>query len=77
MAYRKAYKLDIDDEVLRRLSSEEWESIDDLQRWTGFRTGTLRNSLRRLCEEGLAERRWDGNARFGRYVYSVREERAA
>jgi len=72
MAYRKTYKTDIDAEVLRRLSPDEWESIDSLQRWTGFRTGTLRNSLRRLCEEGFAERKWDGNERFGRYTYTRR-----
>ena len=72
MAYRRTYKTDIDAEVLHRLSTEEWESIDSLQRCTGFRTGTLRNSLRRLCEDGLAKRKWDGNERFGRYVYARR-----
>jgi predicted transcriptional regulator len=72
MAYRKTYKTDIDAEVLRHLSPEEWESIDSLQRWTGLHTGTLRNSLRRHCEAGLADRRWDGNERFGRYVYARR-----
>jgi hypothetical protein len=87
MAYRKTYKTDIDAEVLRHLATtsksgpwfsdldiSDWDSISYLWQKTGLRVGTLRNSLWRLCESGLADRRWDGNERFGRYVYARRAD---
>jgi predicted transcriptional regulator len=73
MAHRKTYKTEIDAEALRHLSPTGRESIASLQQWTRLGMGTLRNSLRRLCEAGLAERMWNGNQRFGRYVYSRRK----
>jgi len=88
MAYRGTYKQDIDAEVLRHLPATSksgplfsdrdifgWDSIVSLLLWTGLRVGTLRNSLKRLCEAGLVHRAWDGNERFGRYVYARRADR--
>jgi DNA-binding transcriptional ArsR family regulator len=86
MAYRKTYKTEIDAEVRRHLHSTskkgplfsdwdifDWDSISKLREKTGLRLGTLRASLRRLCEAGLVHRAWDGNERFARYVYARRE----
>ncbi|HYA42386.1 MAG TPA: hypothetical protein VEF34_13855 [Syntrophobacteraceae bacterium] len=83
MAYRRTYKPDIDAEVLRNLpvtdKSGPWDSHVDISDWnsishlwqkTGLRVGTLRNSLKRLCEAGKVHRAWDGNERYGRYVYA-------
>jgi DNA-binding transcriptional ArsR family regulator len=88
MAYRPTYKQDIDAEVLRHLAAtsksgpwfsdveiSDWDSISRLCQKTGLRVGTLRASLRRLCEAGLVHRAWDGNERFGRYVYARRADR--
>ena len=52
----------------------DWDSISKLREKTGLRLGTLRASLRRLCEVGLVYRAWDGNERFGRYVYARRAD---
>ena len=35
----------------------------------GIRPGTVRSSLKRLLTEGSVTRQWDGNGRFGRYLY--------
>lgn len=32
-------------------------------------TSTVGRHLRSLCDKGELQRRWDGNERFGRYVY--------
>jgi hypothetical protein len=43
-------------------------AIIDLAR-RGWRIGTIRNSLKRLREQGHVNRVWDGNGRYGRYLY--------
>ena len=59
---------EIDSAVLGSLSEEPTAILDLALR--GFRFGTLRNSLKRLLDAGAVTRRWDGNARFGRYLYT-------
>jgi len=45
-------------------------SIRELtERWS-FRLGTVRGSLERLFKDGYVLRKWDGNQRFGKYLYS-------
>ena len=58
---------EVDQAVLSYIGSEP-VSIMDLCRFGG-RIGTYKNSLRRLLEQKAIQRRWDGNQRFGRYVY--------
>jgi hypothetical protein len=60
----------IDQAVLNSLSAESAVSITDLQR-RGFRLGTSRNSLKRLLTQGQVCRRWDGNPRYGRFLYRL------
>lgn len=61
-----------DDLLLRRLPPDDWAAIVDLAR-SGLRVGTIRGSLKRLLDAGTIERRWDGNERFGRYIYRVKQ----
>jgi hypothetical protein len=60
------------DEIDRRvlgLIGDEPVAIKDLfLRWGGC-LGTYRNAVGRLYDQGLLECRWDGNQRFGRYLY--------
>jgi hypothetical protein len=44
-------------------------SVVDIIR-QGFRTGTVRNAIARLQAAGLIKAKWDGNARYGRYLYT-------
>jgi predicted transcriptional regulator len=60
-----------DSAVLNTMLRSEWISIADLCR-NGFRVGTVRASLQRLLATGRLERQWEGNERYGRYVYRVR-----
>jgi hypothetical protein len=63
---------EIDEEVLNALPGEDYVSIMKLsEQW--FRVGTLRGSLRRLIADGYLERRWNGNLRFGKFEYRIRE----
>ena len=59
---------EIDRYVLGMLGSEP-KAIVDLAR-NGWRIGTIRNALARLLQVQWVERQWDGNARYGRYVYT-------
>ena len=83
MAYRESYKADIDDAVLGCLPDateadlywypSKGTSIADIVQ-TGLRVGAVRNSLKRLLEEEIVVRAWDGNQRMGRYVYARKVE---
>jgi predicted transcriptional regulator len=57
------------DEQVRQQLNECRVSINDLTTQTGLRRGTVMASLKRLVEGGQVHRAWDGNARFGRYLY--------
>lgn len=57
----------IDNEVLGMVG-EKPVTIMDLCRY-GARVGTIRNALTRLLKAQLVKRSWDGNERYGRYVY--------
>jgi hypothetical protein len=59
---------EIDNVVFQSLHDDEYQPIIDLMRH-GFREGTVRASLKRLLEENRIIRKWDGNERYGRYVY--------
>lgn len=48
--------------------NDDWQSIFDIVR-RGFRVGTVRASLKRLEQDGIVQKRWDGNSRYGRYIY--------
>lgn len=64
----------IDDLVCNQKLTYEWQSIMDMvSDGGGWKVGTLRNSLYRLRELGLVERKWEGNQRFGRYLYRLAE----
>jgi hypothetical protein len=56
-----------DTAVLNLLQCDSWTAIIDLR--SRLRIGTIRGALRRLLAAGKAERRWDGNERFGRFLY--------
>lgn len=64
---RRASTDEIDHLVLTDLGGEG-QSITDLCRM-GMHIGTVRASLKRLVAAGEVKRRWDGNQRFGRYLY--------
>lgn len=84
MAYRPTYKNEVDSEVLRHIplghvteygqpiDGEKWASVTDLLRWSGLRIGTVRNSIRRLMAREQITRYWDGNERYGRWIYAVK-----
>ncbi len=57
----------IDNAVLGMIGDEP-RAIVDLVRH-GERPGTVKNSLARLLKAQLIKRSWDGNGRYGRYVY--------
>jgi predicted transcriptional regulator len=61
--------------VLEYLSEDEGTGIVDMIR-CGLKQGTIRASLKRLVESGSAKRKWDGNERFGRYLYFAAKEEA-
>jgi hypothetical protein len=61
--------------VLEYLSEEEGTAIVDMIR-CGLKQGTIRASLKRLVESSSAKRMWDGNERFGRYLYFAAKEEA-
>lgn len=84
MPYRPTYKSDIDRQLLNSMTVTDkqelsvytdiaiwnWDSVSDLVQRTGLRIGAVRNSLKRLVEDKLALRGWQGNERYGRYVYA-------
>jgi hypothetical protein len=57
------------DRIILNHIRDESIGVVDLQRW-GFSHVTLRDSLGRLLKADLIDRRWIGNERFGRYLYS-------
>jgi DNA-binding Lrp family transcriptional regulator len=67
-----SYRTDaIDREVLSLLPTERHEAIAivDLVRNSRFKLGTVRNTLKRLLEQGAIDGIWDGNERYGRLLY--------
>lgn len=56
----------IDEAVLSRIGSEP-VAICDLTHGGNFRT--VRAAVERLFKAGRLDRTWDGNQRFGRYLY--------
>jgi hypothetical protein len=61
---------EIDNAVFESLHGDENQPIIDLMR-RGLREGTVRASLKRLLAEKRIVRKWDGNERYGRYVYRI------
>jgi DNA-binding transcriptional ArsR family regulator len=62
--------------ILNHLGSD-WKSIEDLvRRASPIRYGTVRGALKRLLAAKSVERSWDGNMRYGRYVYRICAETA-
>jgi hypothetical protein len=62
-----------DDAIFDRVGEDRSSavSIEEIVR-CGLRVGTVRSSLKRLMEQGLVERVWRGNQRFGRYLYFLK-----
>jgi hypothetical protein len=59
-------------QLLSELPSDGWIAVVDLyHRGYRYRHRTLGRALRELVRRGVAVRRWDGNSRFGRYVYAA------
>jgi hypothetical protein len=60
----------IDGVILNQLPDKKCDAVGimDLCQFGG-RIGTIRASLKRLIESGSAKRQWDGNQRYGRFVY--------
>jgi hypothetical protein len=56
-------------DVIWQQSSEEYMPIVDMLRIGGFKHGTVRGALSRLLAAHRVDRKWNGNQRFGRYVY--------
>jgi hypothetical protein len=59
---------EVDRVILNHIGGESI-GVVDLQKW-GFSHVTLRDALGRLLKADLIDRRWIGNDRFGRYLYS-------
>ena len=58
------------DDAVYYLLNDDWQSVDEIVlSGHGVSLGTVRASLKRLLEDGLIERKWDGNERYGRYLY--------
>jgi hypothetical protein len=62
----------VDEAVLSCIGSEPVSIVDLCS--NGGRIGAYRNSLRRLLEQEAVQRKWDGNQRFGRYLYFRRTQ---
>ena len=60
-------RADTDRHVLGMLGSQPKAIVDFTRR--GWRVGTIRSALARLLQEQQVTREWDGNIRYGRYVY--------
>lgn len=60
----------IDEIILNQLPGNKSDAVGivDLCRFGG-RIGAIRASLKRLVESRSVKRAWDGNARYGRFVY--------
>ena len=43
-------------------------SVLEIARW-GLKPSAVKNALRQLLAKGFVARSWDGNQRFGRYLY--------
>jgi hypothetical protein len=48
--------------------AREATAIRDIVQF-GFRVGTVRAALRDALERKIVDRTWDGNERFGRWIY--------
>jgi len=59
---------EIDRAVLSQIGNEP-VAIVDLTFGRNYRT--IRAAVERLYKSGVLEREWDGNQRFGRYLYSI------
>lgn len=60
----------IDQVVLSSLPNEKSRAVGIVDFYPlGARIGTVRAALKRLVSSGEVERAWDGNERYGRYVY--------
>ena len=66
----KATQDEINNIIFQRYVTDEWQAIKDMCA-SGGRYNTIRGALGYLLEQGLVDRRWAGNARFGRYLYRV------
>jgi hypothetical protein len=61
---------EIDRAVLCQVPNEKEDGIGIVDFVAaGFRPGTVRAALSRLLADGTVQRKWDGNERFGRYLY--------
>jgi hypothetical protein len=58
------------DEFVVNVLNNQWQRIADIVQ-AGLRFGTVRASLKRLEKAGRIEKRWDGNQRYGRFVYKI------
>jgi predicted transcriptional regulator len=72
-----SYCEDVDDRILKLLPNETeskdvWLSINDITSkwWLSAKRGTVQNSFKRLCDCHMVIREWDGNERYGRYIYA-------
>jgi DNA-binding MarR family transcriptional regulator len=59
---------------LRHRAGGDGISVNDLTVNAGLRRGTVTAALKRLEGEKLVQRIWDGNKRFGRFLYFCQRE---
>jgi predicted transcriptional regulator len=64
-----SYATDEIHQLVLNYMSEQPVALVDFERW-GVRHGSARNAVSRLLKAGLIERKWAGNERFGRYLYT-------
>lgn len=66
-----SYTNRVDERVLRAIPTQETQEYVPIIELCncGFRYNTLRNALARLVRVRAVRRKWDGNQRFGRYIY--------
>lgn len=71
MRVGEGYEQDMEGLVLNQLDDERRYavSIFSLMVRASLRHGTVVAALKRLMAQGLVQRVWDGNMRFGRYIY--------
>jgi DNA-binding transcriptional regulator PaaX len=63
----------IDEAILSRIGADH-VAIRDLTHGSNYRT--VRAAVERLHKAGRLDRTWDGNERFGRYLYFRVESKA-
>ena len=76
MAYRTTYKAEMDRRIYGAIKYNSpvgvWDIRGILSASKQCPVGAVRNALKRLLAANEITREWDGNQRYGRYIYKLK-----